>query len=149
MIDTSNRTLRRLAVIAAVSVGTLIAPHAQAAADVFAQAPADTAVAGVTRTELLRLPAPTAGFDIVQTRVEIPVGMESGMHSHPGPEIGYIVQGDVDMIFNDQPTQHLHSGQPFNIAANTVHDARNVGTVPTLMLSTYIIDASQPLATPR
>jgi hypothetical protein len=50
--------------------------------------------------------SPTSGFEIVQTKVEIPVGKESGRHSHPGPEVGYIVQGDVDMVFDDRPTQH-------------------------------------------
>ncbi|KWX21663.1 hypothetical protein AFM11_24405 [Mycolicibacterium wolinskyi] len=107
----------------------------------------DGPTAGVTRTELQRLPAPTPGFEIVQTRVEIPVGKESGRHSHPGPEIGYIVQGDVDMVFDDRPTQHLHSGDPFLIPAGVIHNAHNVGTVHTLMLSTYVVPADQPLVT--
>jgi quercetin dioxygenase-like cupin family protein len=102
---------------------------------------------GVTRTELQRLPAPTAGFEIVQTRVEIPVGKESGRHSHPGPEVGYIVQGDVDMIVDGSPTQHLHTGDPFLIPTEVVHNAVNVGTVRTMMLSTYVIGAGQPLVT--
>lgn len=108
---------------------------------------ADDPTAGVSRTELQRSAAPTPGFEIIQTRFEIPVGKESGRHSHPGPEVGYIVQGDVDMVFDDRPTQHLHSGDPFLIPAGVVHNARNVGTVRTLMLSTYVVPADQPLVT--
>ncbi|MBU9767300.1 cupin domain-containing protein [Mycobacterium sp. TNTM28] len=108
---------------------------------------ADDPTAGVSRTELQRSAAPTPGFEIIQTRFEIPVGKESGRHSHPGPELGYIVQGDVDMLFDDRPTQHLHSGDPFLIPANVVHNARNVGSVRTLMLSTYVVPVDQPLVT--
>lgn len=108
---------------------------------------ADDPTAGVSRTELQRLPAPTPGFEIVQTRFEIPVGKESGRHNHPGPEVGYIVQGDVDIIFDDRPTEHLHSGDPFLIPTGAIHNARNVGTVRTLMLSTYVFPADQPLVT--
>jgi quercetin dioxygenase-like cupin family protein len=104
---------------------------------------------GVTRVELQRSPAPTPGFEIVQTRVEIPVGKQSGRHSHPGPEIGYIVAGDVDITFGDRPTENLHTGDPFLIPAGVVHDAINVGGVRTMMLSTYVIPTGQPLVTPH
>jgi quercetin dioxygenase-like cupin family protein len=100
---------------------------------------------GVTRVELQRTPAPTPGFDIVQTRVEIPVGKRSGRHSHPGPEIGYIVAGRVDIIFDDRPAQNLHTGDPFLVPADVIHDAVNVGHVRTMMLSTYVIPAGQSL----
>lgn len=128
-------TLTALAVT--VATATLTAPTAFA----------DDPTAGVSRTELQRSAAPTPGFEIIQTRFEIPVGKESGRHSHPGPEVGYIVQGDVDMVFDDRPTQHLHSGDPFLIPAGVVHNAHNVGTVRTLMLSTYVVPVDQPLVT--
>jgi quercetin dioxygenase-like cupin family protein len=102
---------------------------------------------GVTRTELQRAPSPAAGWQIVQTLVEIPEGMESGKHTHPGPEVGYIIQGDVAMEFEDRPTQMLHAGDPFLIPTDTVHNARNVGKLKTRMLSTYVIDETKPLVT--
>jgi quercetin dioxygenase-like cupin family protein len=44
------------------------------------------------RTELQRFPSPIPGWEIVQTLVEIPEGLDSGRHSHPGgPEVGFIV----------------------------------------------------------
>ncbi len=133
-----TRTRLALAAFASIAAAaTLTAPTALA----------DDPTAGVSRTELQRSAAPTPGFEIIQTRFEIPVGKESGRHSHPGPEVGYIVQGDVDMVFDDRPTQHLHSGDPFLIPAGVVHNARNVGTVRTLMLSTYVVPADQPLVT--
>jgi quercetin dioxygenase-like cupin family protein len=99
------------------------------------------------RTELQRLPSPIPGWEIVQSLAEIPEGVASGRHSHPGPEIGYIVRGDVAMEFDDRPTLALRTGDPFLIPAGVVHNARNTGNVTTKMLSTYVVDEIQPLAT--
>ncbi|MEA2703005.1 MAG: hypothetical protein QOD63_950 [Actinomycetota bacterium] len=103
--------------------------------------------ASFKRTELQRLPSPVPGWEIVQSLAEIPEGIASGRHSHPGPEVGYIVQGDVAMEFDDRPTLALHAGDPFLIPPGIIHNARNAGTVTTKMLSTYVVDDTQPLAT--
>jgi quercetin dioxygenase-like cupin family protein len=100
-----------------------------------------------TRTELQRAPSPVPGWEIVQTLAEIPEGVASGRHSHPGPEVGYIVRGHVSMEFDDRPALDLVEGQPFLIPPGVIHNARNVGGVTTKMLSTYFVDQSQPLAT--
>ncbi len=100
------------------------------------------------RTELQRFPSPIPGFEIVQTLAEIPEGVASGRHCHPGgPEVGYIVRGDVAMEFDDRPTLTLHTGDPFLIPTGVIHNARNIGTATTKMLSTYVVDEMQPLAT--
>jgi quercetin dioxygenase-like cupin family protein len=103
--------------------------------------------AGFVRTELQRLPSPLPAWEIVQTLVEIPEGVASGRHSHPGPEIGYIVRGDVTMEFDDRPPLILRTGDPFVIPPDVIHNARNTGTVTTMMLSTYVVDETRPLAT--
>lgn len=100
------------------------------------------------RTELQRLPSSVPGRLIVQALAEIPSAVASGRHSHPGEEVGYVVRGDVSIEFDDdRPTLTLHTGDPFLIPPGVVHNARNIGTVTTQMLSTYLIDETQPLAT--
>jgi quercetin dioxygenase-like cupin family protein len=99
------------------------------------------------RTELQCLSSPIPGWEIVQSLAEIPEGVASGRYSHPGPEVGYIVRGDVAMEFDDRPTLTLRSGDPFLIPPGVIHNARNIGTVTTKMLSTYVVDETQPLAT--
>ena len=42
------------------------------------------ASATLQRTELQRFLSPIPGWEIVQTLVEIPQGVASGRHSHPG-----------------------------------------------------------------
>ena len=106
------------------------------------------ALATFKRTELQRFLSPIPGWEIVQTLVEIPQGVASGRHSHPGPEVGYIVRGDVAMEFDDRPTLTLRTGDPFMIPPGVIHNARNTGAVTTKLLSTYVVDEAQPLATP-
>jgi quercetin dioxygenase-like cupin family protein len=113
-----------------------------AAAEVPGGGPTD----GVTRTLLQELAAPPKGWDIYQTRVEIPVGKQSGRHIHStGPEVGYIVQGHVAMEFDDRPTLILRTGDPFLIPTDVIHNAVNIGAVKTMMLSTYVIQHGKPL----
>jgi len=48
------------------------------------------------------------GREIVQVLTEIPAGVESGWHQHPGEEVGYIVAGTVRMEIHEAPTLTLH-----------------------------------------
>jgi acetyl esterase len=99
------------------------------------------------RTELQHVAASVPGRLIVQGLAEIPAGTASGRHSHPGEEVGYIVRGDVAMEFDDGPTLTLHTGDPFLIPPGTIHNARNIGTVTTRMLSTYLVPEDEAVAT--
>jgi quercetin dioxygenase-like cupin family protein len=105
------------------------------------------APAAFKRTELQHFPSPNPGWEIAQSLVEIPEGIASGRHNHPGPEVGYIVRGDVAMEFDERPTLTLHTGDPFMIPPGVIHNARNIGGVTTMMLSTFVFDDTQPLTT--
>jgi quercetin dioxygenase-like cupin family protein len=82
------------------------------------------APAAFKRTELQHFPSPNPGWEIAQSLVEIPEGIASGRHNHPGPEVGYIVRGDVAMEFDERPTLTLHTGDPFMIPPGVIHNAR-------------------------
>ncbi|MEU2561536.1 cupin domain-containing protein [Streptomyces longispororuber] len=121
---------------------------AESAPDTAARPAGDSGpTSGVTRTLLQEHPSPAKGWKAVQTLVQIPRCKESGRHSHPGIEVGYIIRGDVLMEFDDRPPLRLRTGDPFFIPADTIHNARNVGRVTTMMLSTYVVDETKPLVT--
>ena len=84
---------------------------------------------------------------MVQVLTEIPAGVASGWHMHPGEEVGYLLAGTVEMMIRDRPTLTLRVGDPFLIPPRTPHDARDVGPEAGRMLSTYLVEARQPLAT--
>jgi quercetin dioxygenase-like cupin family protein len=78
---------------------------------------------------------------------EIPCGVESGWHTHPGEEVGYILAGTVHMMIQGQETLVLPAGDGFLIPPRIPHNALDVGPDTGLMLSTYIVEVGQPLAT--
>jgi quercetin dioxygenase-like cupin family protein len=109
---------------------------------------ATDALAGkLERTELQHSPSSIPGREIVQALTEIPAGVESGWHMHPGEEIGYIIAGTVEMMRHDQPAQTLHAGDPFLMPPHTPHNALDVGPETGRMLSTYIVEIGLPLTT--
>ena len=101
----------------------------------------------LTRTEVQRASSSIPGREIVQVLTEIPVGVESGWHTHPGEEVGYIVAGTVEMQIRDADTLILHAGDGFLIPPRTPHNARDLGPGTGRMLSTYIVEIGRPLAT--
>src|SRR3954463_10596897 len=81
-------------------------------------------------------PSSIAGREIVQVRTEIPAGVESGWHTHPGEEVGYILAGHVRMMIDGADSLELHTGDGFLIPPGTPHNALDVGPETGLMLST-------------
>lgn len=109
--------------------------------------PNDALASRLKRTELQHQKSSVPGRDIVQVLTEIPAGVESGWHTHPGEEVGYILAGTVQMRIKDQPTLTLHAGDPFLMPPGTAHNALDLGPDTGMMLSTYFVDAEEPLAT--
>ena len=96
---------------------------------------------------LQQAPSSVPGREIVQVLTEIPPGVESGWHIHPGEEVGYIAAGTVQMMIEDRPTLTLNTGDGFLIPPRTPHNALDLGPDTGRMLSTYLVEVGQPLAT--
>ncbi len=99
------------------------------------------------RTELQHKASSIPGREIVQVLTEIPAGVESGWHMHPGEEVGYILAGTVEMMIEGQPTLTLRAGDPFLMPPRTPHNALDLGPETGMMLSTYIVEVGESLAT--
>jgi quercetin dioxygenase-like cupin family protein len=110
------------------------------------QPPRDALAGTLKRTEIQHSPSSIPGREIVQVLTEIPVGVESGWHTHPGEEVGYIIAGTVEMAVRGGPTLTLRAGDGFLIPPGTPHNARDLGPGTGHMLSTYLVEAGQPLA---
>jgi quercetin dioxygenase-like cupin family protein len=108
--------------------------------------PADALAATLKRTEVQRGPLSIPGREMVQVRTEIPVCVASGWHTHPGEEVGYIIAGTVQMEIRDQATLILNAGDGFLIPPRVPHNATDLGPDVGQMLSTYIVEIGQPIA---
>ncbi len=108
--------------------------------------PGDALAGKLKRTELQHSASSIPGREIVQVLTEIPAGVESGWHMHPGEEVGYIVAGTVKMEIEGKPTLTLRAGDPFLMPPRTPHNATDLGPDTGQMLSTYIVEVDVPLA---
>ena len=111
------------------------------------QQPVDELAGKLKRTQLQCSGSSIPGREIVQVLTEIPAGVASGWHIHPGEEVGFIVAGTVEMMIRGQETLTLHGGDGFLIPPRTPHNALDVGPESGRMLSTYIVEVGQALAT--
>ena len=107
----------------------------------------DALAGSLMRREVQRAPLSIAQREVVQVLTEIPAGVASGWHVHPGEEVGYILTGDVEMMVEGRATVVLQAGDGFLIPPNTPHNARDLGPETGRMLSTYIVQSGQPLST--
>jgi quercetin dioxygenase-like cupin family protein len=84
----------------------------------------------------------------VQALAEFIPGGAAGRHTHPGEELGYVVEGTLELLIDGQPPRTVKAGESFFVPAGMVHDGRNVGSGPAKVLATYIVEKGKPVASP-
>jgi len=128
-------THRRLTVLAFALVATTIG----------------TAVAqqtGFTRVMLQDHDISIAGHHVVQARAEFQPGVTSGRHTHPGEEVAYVLEGQVEILIEGKAPQVIKAGEPFFVPAGVVHEGRNIGASVAKILATYVVQKDKPVSTP-
>ena len=103
---------------------------------------------GFKRTVLQQGNLSVPGREAVTAVAEFESGASVGRHTHPGEEVGYVLEGTVVLEQEGKPTATLGAGQAFLIPAGMVHNATNSGPARARVLATYIVEKGKPLATP-
>jgi quercetin dioxygenase-like cupin family protein len=80
--------------------------------------------------------------------IEFAVGGAAARHTHPGEELGYVIEGTFQLEIDGKAPQVIKAGETFIIPAGVIHTGRNIGTTPAKLVSSYFIEKGQPLATP-
>ena len=100
------------------------------------------------RTVLQQGDISAPGREAVTAVVEFQPGGSPGRHTHPGEEIGYVLDGKLLLEQEGKPAVTLNAGQAFLIPAGTIHNATNTGSGTARILANYIVEKGKPLATP-
>lgn len=104
---------------------------------------------GFQRTVVQQQDLPfTPNREVVQVVAEIQPGAESGRHTHPGEEVGYVLEGTVTLAADGKPDVLKKAGEGFVIPAGTIHNAKNSSSSRVRVLATYVIEKGKPAATP-
>ncbi len=102
---------------------------------------------GFKRTVLQQGDLSMAGHESVTAVAEFQPGGTVGRHTHPGEEVGYILEGTIVLEQEGKASVTLGPGKTFFIPAGTVHNATNRGPVLARVLANYIVEKGKPLAT--
>src|ERR1700704_3166530 len=103
---------------------------------------------GIQRTVVHKADVSVPGREAVIARVEIAPMAYAGRHTHPGEEISYILEGEGEILIEGQPALKVKAGDSFIIPAGAKHDAHNLTAQPLKLVGVYVVDKSQPMATP-
>ena len=103
---------------------------------------------GLTRTLVGKADVSVPGREAVVARVEVAAGAHAGRHTHPGDEISYVLDGQVDLLVDGQPPRTVKAGESFVVPAGVVHDASNTSAEPVKLVGVYVVEKGKPLATP-
>ena len=100
---------------------------------------------GVKRTELQRHDLSVPGREVLQVRVDLDPGVTFPLHSHPGEEIIYVLEGVWEYQVEGKGAMTLKAGDVLFIPAGVKHGAKNVGSGKGSELATYIVEKGKPL----
>jgi quercetin dioxygenase-like cupin family protein len=103
---------------------------------------------GFSRVVLQDKPVSVVGRHGVTARADFAPGASAGLHTHPGEEFGYIVEGAIALSVDGRPTAMLKPGDVFFIPSGVAHDGRNVGSTKAALVSVFFAEEAKPLATP-
>ena len=66
--------------------------------------------------------------EVVESRVELAVGLALCRHRHPGDEIIHVLEGSLEYQLESEPPVTLRAGDVLFIPAGTIHEVKNVGS---------------------
>src|SRR5438552_10313975 len=103
---------------------------------------------GFARTVLQDQGRTAQGRHAVVARAEFIPGGQAGRHTDPGEELGYVVEGTLQLLVDGQPPRTLNAGEVFFVPAGVVHDGKNIGSGALKVLATYVVEKGKPVASP-
>ena len=103
--------------------------------------------AGTKRTDLQRHDLSISGREVIQVRVDFDPGYVAPMHTHPGEEIIYVIEGTLEYEIGGKVTR-VKAGDVLFVPAGTPHTAKNIGSGNAAELASYVVEKGKPLLTP-
>ncbi|HEX4939978.1 MAG TPA: cupin domain-containing protein [Candidatus Kapabacteria bacterium] len=89
---------------------------------------------------------PAGKAEVTGMVIEIVPGGETGWHLHPVPSFGMVLEGELEVQLKNGAVRRLKPGEALAEVVNTLHNGRNVGTVPVKLVVFYVGSVGQPLS---
>jgi len=102
----------------------------------------------VKRTPLGKVEVPGSNYEVVFGITELAAGFKSGRHSHPGPLIAYVVEGEFWYHVDGQPEKIYKVGESLQLPDGAVHNEGAAGGVPVKVMAVFVVEKGKPLVKP-
>jgi quercetin dioxygenase-like cupin family protein len=106
---------------------------------------AATQTFNVKRIPLQKFDVPGTGYETITMIAELAPNGSIGRHTHPGPETGYMLEGEMALLIDGQPDKTIKAGESYRIPAGAVHDGKS-GPKGAKVLVIYVAEKGKPLA---
>ena len=73
---------------------------------------------------------PSGTAKVTGAIITLPLGTETGWHTHPIPCLALILEGELLVELKDGRTKKLKAGDTLAEVINTPHNGKNIGKVP-------------------
>lgn len=89
--------------------------------------------------------APKEVTKVSIVRLDFKAGQTTGRHMHPVPVIGYVLEGDFVVKFENEPEKHYTAGQSIYEPANTVVERYDNASdaKPAVVIASYLAGQGQ------
>jgi quercetin dioxygenase-like cupin family protein len=132
-------------ILIAAALATLALPDVGEAQQ---QLPAMTQqTATIKRTPLQKFDVPGTNYETVIGMAEIVPNVSIGRHTHPGPESGFMLEGQMELLVEGQPAKTVKAGESYQVPPGAIHDAKT-GANGAKVIATYVVEKGKPLASP-
>jgi quercetin dioxygenase-like cupin family protein len=138
----------RTTMLTKILTGAVLATLAMSGAAGAQQLPVATQqTATIKRTPLQKFDVPGTNYETVIGIAEIVPNLNIGRHTHPGPESGYMLEGEMVLLVNGQPEKTVRVGESYQVPSGAIHDART-GPQGAKVIATYVVEKGKALASP-
>ena len=88
---------------------------------------------------------PAGKAEVTGMLIEIAPGAETGWHQHSVPSFAAVLEGELEVRLKDGSLKRVGPGQALAEVVNTLHNGRNVGSVPVRLVVFYVGAAGSTL----
>ncbi len=102
---------------------------------------------GIQRKTLLTEEGPP-GFQTVVNTLEFAPGAREVKHTHPGPLIGYVLEGTLVLEHEGRPTATYKAGDAFYVEPGKIHLGINSSDAPVKFIAALVVEKGKPPSSP-
>jgi quercetin dioxygenase-like cupin family protein len=79
--------------------------------------------------------------------VEVIPNATVARHTHPGGEVGYVLDGSIEFTIGEQPPKTFKQGDTYQIPVSAPHLGKT-GPAGVKLMATFVVEKDKPFATP-